>query len=72
VLTSTHRALGVVLLSDAVAQLPSLAGLLHNVHVLIILKHIHQADDVEAARQPPQHLHLPLDAVNVPGLLLVR
>jgi hypothetical protein len=67
----THRALAVVTRPDAVPQLAALAQLLHHVHVVLVLVHVHQLDDVEAARQLAQHLQLAPNAVDVTCPLLV-
>lgn len=68
----THRALTVMAISNSVPELSSLAELLHDIHVLFVLKDIHKPDDVEAARELAQDLQLPFDAVDMSCFLLVR
>ena len=56
-----HRALGVVALADRVIELAAFAELLHDVNRVLILKHLLQPRDVQAAAQLVHHPDLALD-----------
>ena len=66
------RALGVVLVADAVPQLPAAAQLCHNVHAVLVLVGILEGCHIQRALQLPDCIQLPLNGMLVVSALQLR